>query len=60
MPYTALAELFGESRVSMSAAVVAHRLVKRAGGRQNPHMAFGSRDGSVDEVPLQHDAVAGI
>lgn len=53
-----LPEFFGEFRVTPCAAVVADGLVERAGCRQNPHMSLRSRDGGVDEVALQHDAVA--
>ena len=55
-----LSKLLREARVSLCAAVVAHGLVERSGCRQNPHMTFCTRDGSVDEVPLQHNAVARI
>ena len=59
-PYTVLPQFFSKSCVASCAAVVAHGLIERSRCRQNPHMAFRTRDGGVDEVPLQHDAVARI
>ena len=53
-----LIQLFSKSCISSCAAVVAHGLIERSRCRQNPHMAFGSCNRGVDEVPLQHDAVA--
>jgi len=53
-----LTQLFGESCVASCAAVVAHGLVERSRCGQNPNMSFRTCDGGVDEVPLQHDAVA--
>ena len=53
-----LTQLLGEACVASCAAVVAHGLIERSRCRQNPHMAFGTRNRGVDEVPLQHDTVA--
>lgn len=55
-----LTQLLGESCISSCAAVVAHGLIERSRCRQNPHMAFRTRDGGVDEVALKHNAVARI
>ena len=46
--FVELAEAFFKSRVAAGAAVVADCLVEGAGGRENPHVAFGAGDGCVD------------
>ena len=43
-----LVKSFFKARVAAGAAVVADGLVEGAGCRENPHVAFGARDGRVD------------
>ena len=59
-PGMKLGKTFFKSRVAAGAAVVADGLVEGAGGRKDPHVAFGAGDGGVDEVALQHHVMAGV
>ena len=47
-PGMKLGQTFLEARVAAGAAVIADGLVKCAGGRENPYMAFRAGDGGVD------------
>lgn len=55
-----LSDTLFKAGVASFVAVIADGLVKSSWGRQNPNVTFGSGNGGIEQVPLEHYIVAGV